>query len=183
MNAGHFLLEDCGGKMEPSEGSMKLLRLTVIAALFACAIVLSACAQTTQLVTDQGSTAAQAAPAPGATEPYAIFPAKPPRFQLPTRRPSRDFEIRGQLPGPMQPTPPQGEFDRGIYVRKPAASGDTSCASILSYNFSGGENPQLENVTTCTSASMTNALRARGKDKKPVGPLFKTTDLKTVSPQ
>jgi hypothetical protein len=161
---------------------MKLLRLAVIATLFGCAIVLSACAQTTQLATDQGSAAAQAAPAPGATEPYAIFPAKPPRFQLPTRKPSRDFEIRGQLPGPMQP-PPQGDFDHGIYLKKPAANADKSCASIMSYNFSPGENPQLESVTTCTSASMTNALRARGKDKKPVGPLFQTTDLKTVSPQ
>jgi len=68
-------------------------------------------------------------------------------------------------------------------VRKPAASGNESCASIISYNFSEGENPHLESVTTCTSASMTSTLRARSKEKKPVAPLFQTTDLKTVSPQ
>jgi len=160
---------------------MKLLRLAVLAALLGCVVVVPASAQTTQPAPDQGSAAAQSAPAPGATEPYTIFPAKPPRFQLPARK-SHNFYVLGQEPR-YQETPPRGDFDRGIYVRKPAARSDESCASILSYNFSPGENPQLESVTTCTSARMTNALRARSKDKKPVAPLFKTTDLKTVSPQ
>jgi hypothetical protein len=167
---------------------MKLLRLVVVAALFGC--VVAASAQTTQSAPDQGSAAAQAAPAPGGTEPYTIFPAKPPRFQMPSRKPSPDFQVQGQLPRYLgqlkrryQETPPQGDFDRGIYVRKQVVPRDESCASIISYNFSPGESPQLESVTTCTSASMTNSLRTRGKDKKPVAPLFKTTDLKTVSPQ
>jgi hypothetical protein len=140
-------------------------------------MVLSAFAQTTQPAPNQGSAAVQAAP--GGTEPYTLFPAKPPRFQLPSRKPSQDFQVLSRR---YQETPPRGDVDRGIYLRKPAARAE-SCASILSYNFSEGENPQLESVTTCTSASMTNALRARGKDKKPVAPLFKTTDIKTVSPQ
>jgi hypothetical protein len=99
---------------------------------------------------------------------------------MPAHRPSQDFRLGGRLP---QQTPPQGNFDHGIYARRLAPGGQEMCASILSYNFSEGENPQLESVTTCTSASTINALRARGKDKKPAAPLFKTTDLKTVSPQ
>lgn len=160
---------------------MKLLRLAVLAVLFGCA-VLSSYAQTAQPALTQGWAADQSAPAAGATEPYTIFPAKPPRFQMPSRRPSGNFQLQGKLPR-YQETPSQGDFDRGIYVRKPVVRADESCASILSYNFSPGENPQLESVTTCTSASMTNTLRTRGKDRKPVAPLLKTTDLKTESPQ
>ena len=159
---------------------MKLLRLTVVTSLFGCVVVLSASAQTTQPAPDQGSAAAQAAPAPGATEPYTILPGKPPRFQMPAHKPSQDFRIVGRLP---QQTPPQGSFDRGIYARNFAPGGEEMCGSIMSYNFSEGEHPQLESVTTCTSASTIKSLRARGKDKKPVAPLFKTTDSKTVFPQ
>jgi hypothetical protein len=159
---------------------MKLLRLTVVTALFGCVVVLSASAQTTQPAQDQGSAAAQTAPAPGATDPYMIFPAKPPRFQLPAGKPFQNFrQLRRQL----KPTPPQGDFDRGIYAMHLAPTGEEMCGSIMSYNFSEGEHPQLESVTTCTSASTVKSLRARGKDKKPVAPLFKTTDLKVVSPQ
>jgi len=161
---------------------MKLLRFALIAALFGC-VVLSASAQTAQPAPDQGSAAAQAAPAPGATEPYTILPGNPPRFQFPARKPSRDFQILGQSRRPLKPTPPQGEFDRGIYAMRLAPAGEEMCGSIMSYNFSEGEHPQLESVTTCTSASTIKSLRARGKDKKPVAPLFKTTDIKIVSPQ
>src|SRR5262249_48149560 len=112
--------------METSEGSMKLLRLTALATLFGC-VVISANAQT-QAAPDQGSTGAQAATPPGATEPYTIFPAKPPRFQLPTRKGSKDFRYLGQLERRYLKTPPQGDFDSGIYVRK-TAPGDESCAS------------------------------------------------------
>jgi hypothetical protein len=165
---------------------MTRLRLAVLATMFGYAI-LSGFAQTTQPAPNQGSSGT-AQSAPGGGEPYTIFPAKPPRFQIPSRKPSKDFQLQGQLPRYLgqlpryQETPPRGDFDRGIYVRKPAAR-DESCASIISYNFSVGENPQLESVTTCTSASTTNSLRTRGKDKKPPAPLFKTTDLKTVPPQ
>jgi hypothetical protein len=144
--------------------------------------VLSSYAQTTQPASNQGSAAAQSTPAPGATEPYTIFPAKPPRFQIPPGRPSGNFQLHGKLPR-YEETPPRGDMDRGIYVRKPVAGGNESCASIISYNFSPGDNPQLESVTSCTSRSMTNTLRARGKDEKPAAPLFKTTDLRTASPQ
>jgi hypothetical protein len=167
--------------MEALEGSMTLLRFVVIAALFGCVVAVSA--QTTQPVPDQGSAAAQTAPAPGATEPHTIFPAKPPRFQFPAGKPSQNFRILGQLRRQLKPTPPQGDFDRGIYAMQLAPAGEEICGSIMSYNFSEGEHPQLESVTTCTSASTVKSLRAHGKDKKPVAPLFKTTDLQIVSPQ
>jgi len=161
---------------------MKFFRLAAFSILFGCALALSAYAQATQHGAGQNPTAPPTAQTPGLPEPFTLAPAKPPRFQLPARKPSVDRNFVVHEPR-YQETPPEGEFDRGIYVRKPAASGNESCASIISYNFSAGENPRLESVTTCTSTSMTNALRARGKEKKPVAPLFQTTDLKTVSPQ
>jgi hypothetical protein len=158
---------------------MTLLRLAALATLLGC-VALSAYPQMTQPAPNQGS-AAQAAPALGATQPFTIIPAKPPRFQLPARKPSNDLRLLGQLPR-QKPTPPQGRFDRGIYAMQ-SGPGDEVCGSIVSYNFTEGQNPQLDSVTTCTSASTIKTLRARGKDKKPVAPLFKTTDLETVSPQ
>jgi hypothetical protein len=159
---------------------MKFLGLAAFSILFGCALALSACAQATQHGAGQNPTVPPTAQTPGVPEPFSLAPAKPPRFRLPARKPSRDLVVHGPR---YQETPPEGEFDRGIYVRKPAAGDNESCASIISYNFSPGENPHLESVTTCTSASMTNTLRARGKETKRVAPLFQTTDLKTVSPQ
>ena len=56
------------------------------------------------------------------------------------------------------------------------------CGSIVSYNFSPGESPQLESVTTCTPADKVTTRRAWGNDKRPPAPLFRTTELST-SPQ
>ncbi len=42
-------------------------------------------------------------------------------------------------------------FDQGIYLPT-YADGQSTCASIMSYNFSPGDNPQLKSVTTCTPA-------------------------------
>ncbi len=165
--------------MEPSEVSMSLLRLAAYSTLFGYVLAQSAYTQATHPAPSQNPTVLSTAQTPGAPEPFTLAPANPPRFQFPARKASGDFNLL-VLPRD-QKTPPQGEFDRGIYVRKPVARG--GCASIISYNFSPGENPQLENVTTCTPANITKTLRARGKDKKPVAPLFQTTDLKTVSPE
>jgi len=46
---------------------------------------------------------------------------------------------------------PQVPFDRGIYVGRNSAAGDNSCLAIQSYNFSQGNSPKLESVTTCTT--------------------------------
>ena len=53
----------------------------------------------------------------------------------------------------------RGDFDRGIYL---GAAGNI-CGSIVSYNFSPGENPQLESITTCTPANRVTSKRARSR--------------------
>jgi hypothetical protein len=49
---------------------------------------------------------------------------------------------------------PQVPFDRGIYAARNAltgSSGSSGCYAIQSYNFSQGESPKLESITTCTN--------------------------------
>jgi hypothetical protein len=57
----------------------------------------------------------------------------------------------------------RGDFDRGIYL---GAAGNV-CGSIISYNFSPGENPQLESITTCTRANRVTSKRAQGRQPQP----------------
>jgi hypothetical protein len=59
-------------------------------------------------------------------------------------------------------------FDGGIYLRQ--TEGANVCAAIVSYNFSSGENPRLESVTTCTPGNAVTSKRARGPNKMPQGP-------------
>ena len=61
-----------------------------------------------------------------------------------------------------------GSFDDGIYLRQ--VDGANVCGAIVSYNFSSGENPQLESVTTCTPTNAVRSMRARGKNKMPKRP-------------
>jgi len=68
---------------------------------------------------------------------------------------------------------PNMDFDRGI--RLAPAAGEAMCGSIVSYNFSQGEAPTLESVTTCTPATTVVTRRARGKDTKPQGPQLQKT--------
>ena len=46
---------------------------------------------------------------------------------------------------------PQVPFDRGIYAGRNSVAGDNFCLAIQSYNFSQGNSPKLESVTTCTT--------------------------------
>ncbi len=71
---------------------------------------------------------------------------------------------------------PDAQLDPGIRLKHHASN---SCGSIVSYNFSPGDNPQLESVTTCTPADAIVTRRAQGKGKKPSAPLFKTTEYST----
>ena len=60
--------------------------------------------------------------------------------------------------------------DPGIYLRKSALLGN-ACGSIVSYNFSTGDNPRLRSITTCTPAGIVESRRARDNDeKKPPAP-------------
>lgn len=62
----------------------------------------------------------------------------------------------------------RGSLDSGIYVRQ--VDGATVCGAIVSYNFSAGDNPQLQSVTTCTPNNAVNSQRARVRNPKPAGP-------------
>jgi hypothetical protein len=56
-------------------------------------------------------------------------------------------------------------FDQGIYLPT-YADGQSTCAAIMSYNFTPGENPQLKDVTTCTSARPNSVYRTDDERKK-----------------
>ncbi|HYX53960.1 MAG TPA: hypothetical protein VE783_10960 [Candidatus Limnocylindrales bacterium] len=55
---------------------------------------------------------------------------------------------------------PDRSFDRGIYAQS-SGTGSRMCGAIVSYNFSPGENPQLQSVTTCTPSDAVVPQRAR----------------------
>ena len=57
----------------------------------------------------------------------------------------------------------RGDLDRGIYL---SAAGNL-CGSIVSYNFSPGENPQLESITTCTPSNRVTSKRAGSRQPLP----------------
>src|SRR5215468_10131798 len=88
----------------------------------------------------------------------------PPRFKIKVLQ--RKKLRPGQLPdGPR----PQGPIDPGIYLPKTAGLGHV-CGAIVSYNFSPGENPHLESITTCTSADKVQSRRAQDEEKSPPAP-------------
>ncbi len=67
---------------------------------------------------------------------------------------------------------PQAQFDRGIYAGRNALVGDPVCLAIQSYNFSQGESPKLESITTCTTVRqplMRNARRPANSDQQGQG--------------
>jgi len=56
-------------------------------------------------------------------------------------------------------------FDQGIYLPT-YADGQSTCAAIMSYNFSPGDNPELKSVTTCTPARPHSVYRTDQDRKK-----------------
>lgn len=103
-------------------------------------------------------------------------PIEPKTSQAPTRlfpvQRLHMFRLRGN--GNRSPNP---NLDRGILLPRPSAAND--CSSIVSYNFSLGDNPQLENITTCTPLGKVIPRRAEAEGSKPVSPQIK----KIVFPQ
>lgn len=75
---------------------------------------------------------------------------------------------------------PGGSFDGGIYLPRMTGTG-TMCGSIVSYNFSQGENPILDSVTTCTPSGVTTVRRANSQDQKPAVPQFR--EIKDEQPK
>lgn len=49
-------------------------------------------------------------------------------------------------------------LDKGIYAPT-YADGQSTCAAIMSYNFTPGDNPELKSVTTCTPARPNSVYR------------------------
>ena len=56
-------------------------------------------------------------------------------------------------------------FDQGIYLPT-YADGQSTCAAIMSYNFTPGDNPELKSVTTCTPARPQSVYRTDQQRKK-----------------
>ncbi|MGH9567299.1 MAG: hypothetical protein ACRD4I_15065 [Candidatus Angelobacter sp.] len=82
-------------------------------------------------------------------------------------RAQRSQSGAAQTPGASQQTPESTNHlaardlpDSGIYLNRGA--GSTTCGSIVSYNFSPGDHPQLESITTCTPSNAVATKRARG---------------------
>lgn len=71
----------------------------------------------------------------------------------------------GVLAGPVTATATDGVDTEVVMVH----------LSIVSYNFSQGEAPKLESVTTCTPSTTVVTRRARGVEKKPQGPQLQKT--------
>src|SRR5262245_56983005 len=133
--------------------------------------------------------------APAATR--APSPAQPPAVQSPQQNPlpnlqpvpppnlegPRRFKIiqvpRKKLkPLQRQPDRPlDPQIDQGIYLR--TARPTNGCGAIVSYNFSLGDNPQLESITTCTPSDAVRTLRTQDKDQKPEVPLLQRTNYST----
>jgi hypothetical protein len=93
-----------------------------------------------------------AAQAPSSQPAPAQDPAQPmPRWRF--------DRVPVQKSNPDAKQLPEMRVDPGIYLR-PSAGLDSRCAAILSYNFSPGENPLLQSITTCTPASSVRILKA-----------------------
>lgn len=131
---------------------MKLLRLVVYLVSACCVFSLPVFAQSKQATPDQSSTPSQT---PSVAQPPS---------------PGGGIHAKGR------PAQSQGDFDRGIYLGKHAGNGN--CGAIVSYNFSPGENPTLESVTTCTPATPEVPLRTgHQKQLRPPAPQLRKAVL------
>jgi hypothetical protein len=123
---------------------------------------------------DSKTPAAQAPPAQQPSQPREGF-VRNPFVQLPggssamlPLKGSRSFKvIAPHRSGPANQAPSPRLEDPGIYIRRASGTG-TFCGAIVSYNFSQGENPRLESVTTCTSADRVTTRRTEGEDEQKV---------------
>jgi hypothetical protein len=75
-----------------------------------------------------------------------------------------------------------GPLDPGIFLPR-SASLNGACGSIVSYNFSQGENPQLESITTCTPSNALATLKANDKENKRLAPQLRKTDYSSTPPR
>ncbi len=124
----------------------------------------------------QGTTASSPS---GSYRPRLKIRLVPPRNQPTSPKPLPDAPLIPEILGQRVADSSQdsgSQLDRGIYLKH---SGGNFCGSIVSYNFSQGDNPQFESVTTCTPRGWVETHRANGQNKKPPAPLFQTTEYST----
>jgi hypothetical protein len=139
---------------------------SIFALCLASAVSLSASGQSTQ-------TAAPAQSAPSnnsSAQPAAQKAATTKASAQPASQPDpQDAQV--QKPR-TQRTWPQMSFDKGIYIGRNGQTGDRYCLAIQSYNFSQGQSPQLESVTTCTELRQPlwrNAGKPESRDQQSQG--------------
>ena len=162
---------------------MRLLRLALFFLLVSVLVSIPALGQSSSQQTPN----ATPSPAPQAQQPSQ--PAQPPSGDFvrnpfaqqtagqnsgapPELKPLPRFRIK-VLPRKRLPDV-SPDLDPGIYLRKSALLGN-ACGSIVSYNFSTGDNPRLQSITTCTPAGIVESRRAKGKDDKPPAPSLSRT--------
>ncbi len=162
---------------------MNQLRFAAFLFSFATLLWLSAVGQTSQTPTTpaapatgpDASATSQQRPDDGAWRRPFVVPIEPKKSQTPTLlfpiQESPKFRLRAY--GNRSPNP---NLDRGIFMPHPSAG--NGCGSIVSYNFSPGDNPQLESITTCTPSDAVATRRAEGEGKKPSTPQIQKTVLR-----
>lgn len=133
--------------------------------------VQSSCPQQTPARTDSQPGAPQEAVQPPASPPQPASTFQPFRVILVPRRKNTLAPGRKYAPKLL----PDGPLDPGIFLPRLAGL-NGACGSIVSYNFSQGEDPQLESVTTCTPSSAMATLRAKDKEDKPPAPQLQKAD-------
>lgn len=173
---------------------MRLLRFLAFSFLAGNLWLLCSFAQTAQPPASQSPVTAQSPSAqssspqqtpptiqvqPMAPQETVPSPASPPQAASPLK-PFRVSLAPGRKYAPK--LLPDGPLDPGIFLPRLAGL-NGACGSIVSYNFSQGEDPQLESVTTCTPSSAMATLRAKDKENKPPAPKFQKTDYSSTPPR
>ena len=99
-------------------------------------------------------------------------PATQTTIQMPRVTAKKQFKvIAPQNPDSIERSQ-RRKLDPGIYLPR-YAGGTSMCAAIMSYNFTPGDNPKLESVTTCTPARPHSVYRTNDENKKrPQGPVL-----------
>lgn len=109
---------------------------------------------------DSGTRASLISPATQSRYGHDFLAQQIPMFQ--TEQPGQNpFILRGS-PRVYAMDDPKRDFDKGILVRDMGGA----CGSIVSYNFSPGENPKLESVTTCTPSNTIVPRRAKTRKQQ-----------------
>lgn len=140
---------------------MRLLRLLAVFLCISGLFLLSSFAQTSQASSGQNTSPQLSGDF--LNQAYVQWLAAQQK-QFDSQRSRREILAQEAPPKPFMGDP-------GIVVKRPNLSSN-ACGSIVSYNFSPGNNPHLESVTTCTPSSQVLTRRTRrykGKESPGLG--------------